>query len=56
MLVLDNTTEIGPPIGQPSIFLVRYSLPKNIQPLYHFVSNFLNVDFLQKDSCEHYFM
>ena len=45
----EKTTEMGPPVGQPSICFMSLLLIENTHSLVNFNSNFLNIDFLQKD-------
>ena len=43
--ISEKTTEMGLPIGQPSICFMSLLLTENTQTLVNFNSNFLNIDF-----------
>ena len=41
-----KTTDMGPPIGQPSIRLINQLLTKKVHSFVDFINNFLKIDFL----------
>ena len=48
--VSENTTDIGPPMGQPLACFNNFSVTENTHPFVNLNKSFLNIDFLHNGS------
>ena len=48
MFMSEKTTDMGPPIGHPSIYLIKLSLVENTDSFVNFTNKFLKKDFVDK--------